>query len=146
MEASFLDMLGVLPVIFFAAAIPTPMRAAAITIWVVLFPDNEAQLSAFGLVMHNFFIFFNAAIGLLFLRRAKPGAGAGLTPYGPSYGLVWNKFQATKSNADSGGQFEGGAPSLRGTTSNERSERGRPALDGVKHGTCMLRPAPSYRG
>jgi len=70
-EASFLDMLGVLPVIFFAAAIPTPMRAAAITIWVVLFPDNAAQLSAFGLVMHNFFIFFNAAIGLLFLRRAN---------------------------------------------------------------------------
>ena len=70
-EASFADMLGVLPVIFFAAAIPTPMRAAAITIWVVLFPDNTAQLSAFGLVMHNFFIFFNAAIGLLFLRRAN---------------------------------------------------------------------------
>ena len=70
-DASFLDMLGVLPVIFFAAAIPTPMRAAAITIWVVLFPDNAAQLSAFGLVMHNFFIFFNAAIGLMFLRRAN---------------------------------------------------------------------------
>ena len=70
-EASFMDMLGVLPVIFFAAAIPTPMRAAAITIWVVLFPENAAQLSAFGLVMHNFFIFFNAAIGLLFLRRAN---------------------------------------------------------------------------
>ena len=70
-EASFFDMLGVLPVIFFAAAIPTPMRAAAITIWVVLYPDNAAQLSAFGLVMHNFFIFFNAAIGLMFLRRAN---------------------------------------------------------------------------
>ena len=70
-DASFLDMLGVLPVIFFAAAIPTPMRAAAITIWVVLFPENAARLSAFGLVMHNFFIFFNAAIGLLFLRRAN---------------------------------------------------------------------------
>ncbi len=70
-DASFLAMLGVLPVIFFAAAIPTPMRAAAITIWVVLFPENAAQLSAFGLVMHNFFIFFNAAIGLLFLRRAN---------------------------------------------------------------------------
>ena len=70
-DATFLDMLGVLPVIFFAAAIPTPMRAAAITIWVVLFPENAARLSAFGLVMHNFFIFFNAAIGLLFLRRAN---------------------------------------------------------------------------
>lgn len=74
-EASFFDMLGVLPVIFFAAAIPTPMRAAAITIWVVLYQDNAAQLSAFGLVMHNFFIFFNAAIGLLFLRRANRELG-----------------------------------------------------------------------
>jgi len=70
-EADFLDMLGVLPVVFFAAAVPTPMRAAAITIWVVLFPEHEAQLSAFGLVMHNFFIFFNASIGLLFLKRAN---------------------------------------------------------------------------
>ena len=70
-EANFIDMLGVLPVIFFAAAIPTPMRAAAVTIWVVLFPENEAELSAFGLVMHNFFIFFNATIGLLFLQRAN---------------------------------------------------------------------------
>ena len=70
-EAAFLTMLGVLPVVFFAASVPTPMRAAAITIWAVLFPDNQAELSAFGLVMHNFFIFFNATIGLLFLRRAN---------------------------------------------------------------------------
>jgi hypothetical protein len=28
-------------------------------------------MTAFGLVQHNFFIFFNAAIGLLFLRRAN---------------------------------------------------------------------------
>ena len=70
-DASFVQMLGVLPVIFFAAAVPTPMRAAAITIWVVLFPAHEAQMSAFGFVMHNFFIFFNATIGLLFLRRAR---------------------------------------------------------------------------
>jgi hypothetical protein len=27
-------------------------------------------MTAFGFVMHNFFIFFNAGIGLLFLRRA----------------------------------------------------------------------------
>ena len=47
------------------------MRAAAITIWVVLFPEHEAQMSAFGFVMHNFFIFFNATIGLFFLRRAQ---------------------------------------------------------------------------
>ncbi len=70
-EASFLTMIGVLPVIFFAAAVPTPMRAAAITLWVVLFPENEGQMAAFGFVQHNFFILFNATIGLLFWRRAQ---------------------------------------------------------------------------
>ena len=70
-EASFASMLGYLPVIFFAAAVPTPMRAAAVTAWVVLFPANEGQMAAFGLVQHNFFILFNAVIGLLFWRRAQ---------------------------------------------------------------------------
>jgi hypothetical protein len=70
-EESYTNMLGVLPVIFFAAAVPTPMRAAAITIWVILFPEREGEMTAFGFVMHNFFIFFNAAIGLVFLRRAN---------------------------------------------------------------------------
>lgn len=70
-EASFLQLLGLLPVIFFAAAVPTPMRAAAITLWVVLFPQNEGQMAAFGFVQHNFFILFNALIGLFFLRRAQ---------------------------------------------------------------------------
>jgi hypothetical protein len=70
-ETSMLNLLGYLPVIFFAATIPTPMRAAAITAWVILFPENEGQMAAFGLVQHNFFIFFNALIGLLFLRRAQ---------------------------------------------------------------------------
>lgn len=70
-DASYTAMLGYLPVIFFAAAVPTPMRAAAITMWVVLFPDNEGQMAAFGFVQHNFFILFNAAIGLLFWRRAQ---------------------------------------------------------------------------
>ena len=70
-EASFLSMIGVLPVIFFAATVPTPMRAAAITLWVVLFPENEGQMAAFGFVQHNFFILFNACIGLLFWRRAQ---------------------------------------------------------------------------
>ncbi len=70
-EAAFLEMLGVLPVIFFGAAIPTPMRAAAITLWVTLFPERPAEMTAFGIVQHNFFIFFNAAIGVLFLRRAN---------------------------------------------------------------------------
>jgi len=70
-ESSFLEMLGVLPLIFFGAATPGPMRAVAITMWVALFPDHPAEMAAFGLVMHNFFIFFNAAIGLVFLRRAN---------------------------------------------------------------------------
>jgi hypothetical protein len=70
-DASLGSMLGYLPVIFFAAAIPTPMRAAAITSWVILFPGNEGQVAAFGFVQHNFFILFNATIGLLFLRRAQ---------------------------------------------------------------------------
>ena len=71
-EVGFIQMLGFLPVIFFGAATPGPMRTVAITLWVVLFPGNqEGEMAAFGLVQHNFFIFFNAAIGLIFLRRAN---------------------------------------------------------------------------
>lgn len=70
-EASFWTIWPYLPVIFFAAAVPTPMRAAAITFWVILFPDNEGQMAAFGFVQHNFFILFNAAIGLIFWRRTQ---------------------------------------------------------------------------
>ena len=71
-EASFIQMLGYLPVIFFGAATPGPMRTGAITLWVALFPEKQAgEMAAFGLVQHNFFIFFNAAIGLIFLRRAN---------------------------------------------------------------------------
>ena len=64
-------LLPLLPVIFFAATIPTPMRAAAITSWVILFPENEGEMAAFGFLQHNFFILFNAVIGLLFLPRAN---------------------------------------------------------------------------
>jgi len=70
-EASPIEMLGVLPLIFFGAATPGPLRAVAISMWVLLFPNHPAQMTAFGLVMHNFFIFFNASIGLLFLRRVN---------------------------------------------------------------------------
>ena len=70
-DASLLSLLGYLPVIFFAAAVPTPMRAAAITFWVILFPENEGQMAAFGFVQHNFFILFNALIGVAFWRRAQ---------------------------------------------------------------------------
>src|SRR5579872_4946745 len=67
----FGEMLGYLPVIFFGAAMPGPMHSVAILFWVLLFPDRPGQMTAFGFVMHNFFIFFNAAVGLLFLRRAS---------------------------------------------------------------------------
>ncbi|HME70855.1 MAG TPA: hypothetical protein VKM54_13445 [Myxococcota bacterium] len=67
----FGQVLGYLPVVFFGAAVPGPMRAVAITLWTVLVPEHAGEMAAFGLVMHNFFIFFNAAIGLLFLRRAQ---------------------------------------------------------------------------
>lgn len=71
-DVGFGSMLGYLPVIFFGAATPGPMRSVAITLWVVLFPNQDpGAMTAFGLVQHNFFIFFNAAIGLLFLRRAN---------------------------------------------------------------------------
>ena len=70
-ETSIATLFPLLPVIFFAASVPTPMRAAAITFWVVLFPENEGQMAAFGFVQHNFFILFNAAIGLMFLPRAN---------------------------------------------------------------------------
>ena len=70
-EMSSMALLPLLPVIFFAATIPTPMRAAAITSWVILFPENEGEMAAFGFLQHNFFILFNAVIGLLFLPRAN---------------------------------------------------------------------------
>jgi hypothetical protein len=67
----FAEMLGYLPVIFLGAAMPGPMHSVAILFWVLLFPDRPGQMTAFGFVMHNFFIFFNAGVGLLFLRRAS---------------------------------------------------------------------------
>jgi hypothetical protein len=67
---SLLEMLGYLPVIFFGATMPGPMRSVAIVLWVVLFPDRPGVMTAFAFVQHNFFILFNAAVGLLFLRRA----------------------------------------------------------------------------
>jgi hypothetical protein len=70
-DASVSLLFPYLPVIFFAATVPTPMRAAAITLWVVLFPDNVGQMAAFGFVQHNFFVLFNAVLGLIFWRRAR---------------------------------------------------------------------------
>ena len=64
------EMLGYLPVIFFGAAMPGPMHSVAIVLWVLLFPEQPGAMTTFGFVQHNFFILFNAGIGLLFLRRA----------------------------------------------------------------------------
>jgi len=64
------EMLGYLPVIFFGAAVPGPMHSVAIVLWVLLFPDRPGEMTAFGFAQHNFFVLFNAATGLLFLRRA----------------------------------------------------------------------------
>ena len=70
-QVGYGEMLGYLPIIFFGAAVPGPFRAVAVAMWPALYPDKAAEMTAFGLVQHNFFIFFNAAIGLLFLRRAN---------------------------------------------------------------------------
>jgi hypothetical protein len=69
-SVTFGEMLGYVPVVFFGAAVPGPMHSVAILFWVLLFPDRPGQMAAFGFVQHNFFMLFNAGIGLLFLRRA----------------------------------------------------------------------------
>jgi len=69
-EVSFAQMLAFLPVIFLAAALPLPFHAGALLLWVVLFPDYP-EVAVFSLVMHTFFVLFNATIGVLFLPRAN---------------------------------------------------------------------------
>ncbi len=69
-DVEFGQMLAFLPVIFLAAALPLPFHAGALLLWTVLFPDYP-EVGAFSLVMHTFFVLFNAAIGLLFLSQAN---------------------------------------------------------------------------
>lgn len=69
-EVSLGQMLAFLPVIFLAAALPLPFHAGALVLWTVLFPDYP-EVAAFSLVMHTFFVVFNAVIGVLFLPRAN---------------------------------------------------------------------------
>jgi len=64
------QMLAFLPVIFLAAALPLPFHAGALLLWTVLFPDYP-EVGAFSLVMHSFFVLFNALIGVVFLPRAN---------------------------------------------------------------------------
>jgi hypothetical protein len=68
---SFVDMLGYLPVIFFGTLVPGPFRAVAVVLWPTLLPERAGEMTVFGFVQHNFFVLFNAAIGLLFLRRVS---------------------------------------------------------------------------
>lgn len=70
-EIPFSLMIGVLPLIFFGTLIPGPFRAFAVALWPTLFPDHVGEMAIFGFVQHNFFLLFNAAIGLFFLRRAN---------------------------------------------------------------------------
>jgi hypothetical protein len=63
-------MLAFLPVIFLAAALPLPFHAGALLLWTVLFPDYP-EIGAFSLVMHTFFVLFNALIGVVFLPKAN---------------------------------------------------------------------------
>jgi hypothetical protein len=70
-EVSVARMLGLLPVIFFSALVPLPGRPGPVVLWALLFPDHVAEVTAFGIIQHNAFVLFNAAIGLLFLRRAN---------------------------------------------------------------------------
>lgn len=66
----FGQMLAFLPVIFLAAALPLPFHAGALLLWAVLFPDFP-EVGAFSLVMHTFFVCFNALIGVVFLPKAN---------------------------------------------------------------------------
>ena len=69
-DVSLGQMLAFLPVIFLAAALPLPFHAGALLLWTVLFPDYP-EVGAFSLVMHTFFVIFNALIGVLFLPKAN---------------------------------------------------------------------------
>ncbi len=66
----FGQMMAFLPVIFIAAALPLPFHAGALLLWTVLFPEFP-EVGAFSLVMHTFFVSFNAIIGVLFLPKAN---------------------------------------------------------------------------
>ena len=69
-DVSFGQMLAFLPVVFLAAALPLPFHAGALLLWAVLFPEFP-EVGAFSLVMHTFFVVFNAAIGVIFLPIAN---------------------------------------------------------------------------
>jgi hypothetical protein len=69
-QIAMVQMFAFLPVIFLAAALPLPFHAGALLLWTVLFPDYP-EVGAFSLVMHSFFVTFNAIIGVAFLPKAN---------------------------------------------------------------------------
>ena len=69
-DVGFGQMLAFLPVIFLAAALPLPFHAGALLLWTVLFPELP-EVGVFSLIMHTFFVLFNAAIGVVFLPKAN---------------------------------------------------------------------------
>jgi hypothetical protein len=79
-ETTPAQMFGLLPVIFFSALLPLPGRPGPVVLWALLFPDHVAEITAFGLIQHNAFLLFNAALGLLFLRRANRELFGSVTP------------------------------------------------------------------
>ncbi|MBV1877928.1 MAG: hypothetical protein KUG79_09830 [Pseudomonadales bacterium] len=69
-DVGFGQMMAFLPVIFLAAALPLPFHAGALVLWTVLFPGYP-EVGVFSMVMHTFFVLFNAVIGMIFLPRAN---------------------------------------------------------------------------
>ncbi len=69
-QVMFGQMLAFLPIIFLAAALPLPFHAGALLLWTVLFPEYP-EVGVFSLIMHSFFVLFNATIGVVFLPRAN---------------------------------------------------------------------------
>ncbi len=69
-QVNFGQMLAFLPVIFLSAALPLPFHAGALLLWTVLFPEYP-EVGAFSLVMHTFFVLFNALLGVFFLPKAN---------------------------------------------------------------------------
>ena len=69
-DVQFIQMVAFLPLIFLAAALPLPFHAGALLLWTVLFPEYP-EVGAFSLVMHTFFVLFNAVVGVAFLPKAN---------------------------------------------------------------------------
>jgi len=69
-DVGFGEIFAFLPVIFLAAALPLPFHAGALVLWTVLFPEFP-EVGVFSLIMHTFFVSFNAVIGLIFLPKAN---------------------------------------------------------------------------